>query len=76
MATLNQLALTGAMTLLGYVQRSTVMPLNSDEATTAEALAATLCEMLTQLEQQCPGITQDYGWSAVGEPSHHGDAVL
>lgn len=54
----DQLSLSGAMTLLSYLQHS---HLASTEVK-AEAIVATLCEMLSQLEDNFPGITKEYGW--------------
>jgi hypothetical protein len=59
MATLEQLTLNGAMTLLSYLQYSGL----EHEQVGAEAVAATLCEMLTQLEADFPGYAERYGWT-------------
>ncbi len=59
MATLEQLTLNGAMTLLSYLQYSSF----EHEQVRAEAVAAALCEMLTQLEADFPGYAERYGWT-------------
>ncbi len=59
MATLEQLTLNGAMTLLTYLQYSGC----EHEQVRAEAVAAALCEMLTQLEAAFPGYAERYGWT-------------
>lgn len=61
MATLEQLTLNGAMTLLTYLQYSGL----EHEQVRAEAVAAALCEMLTQLEADFPGYAERYGWTKV-----------
>lgn len=62
--TLEQLTLNGATTLLTYLQCARL----TNEGIGAEALAATLCEMLNQIEATHPGITQGYGWKKVISP--------
>jgi hypothetical protein len=62
MATLEQLTLSGAMTLLTYLQYSGV----EHEQVRAEAVAAALCEMLSQLEADFPGYAERYGWTKIG----------
>lgn len=57
----DQLTLSGAMTLLGYLQHSQIAP----SQVKAEAIVATLCEMLSQLEANFPGITKEYGWEKI-----------
>lgn len=59
--TLEQLTLNGATTLLTYLQCTRL----TNEGIGAEALAATLCEMLNQIEAEHPGITHGYGWEKV-----------
>lgn len=59
MATLEKLTLNGAMTLLTYLQYSGL----EHEQVRAEAVAAALCEMLTQLEADFPGYAERYGWT-------------
>ncbi len=59
MATLEKLTLNGAMTLLTYLQYSSL----EQEQVRAEAVAAALCEMLTQLEADFPGYAERYGWT-------------
>lgn len=59
MATLEKLTLNGAMTLLTYLQYSGL----EQEQVRAEAVAAALCEMLTQLEADFPGYAERYGWT-------------
>jgi hypothetical protein len=61
MATLEKLTLNGAMTLLTYLQYSGL----EHEQVRAEAVAAALCEMLTQLEADFPGYAEQYGWTKV-----------
>lgn len=61
MAGLEQLTLNGAMTLLSYLQYAQTV----HNQVKAEAIAAVLCEMLSQLETTFPGITQEYGWEKV-----------
>lgn len=56
-----QLTLNGAMTLLSYLQCSQVSPTDLQ----VEAVAGTLCEMLSQLENNFPGITKEYGWEKI-----------
>lgn len=67
MLVLEQLTLNGAVTLLTYLQHDRL----KDEAIGAVAIAATLCEMLSQLEATYPGTTGNYGWQQV-----HSDGVL
>ncbi|WP_448602656.1 hypothetical protein [Thermoleptolyngbya sp.] len=55
---LDQLTLTGAISLLTYLQYAQFQR----RALEPGAIAATLCEMLSQLNQQYPGITSSYGW--------------
>jgi hypothetical protein len=55
---LEQLALSGATTLLTYLQYDRL----EDEDLAATAIAATLCELLNQLEATYPGVTDEYGW--------------
>ncbi|HIK43020.1 hypothetical protein [Thermoleptolyngbya sp. M55_K2018_002] len=62
---LNQLTLTGAMSLLTYLQYAQFQ----QQALEAGAIAATLCEMLNQLHQQYPGIADDYGWQPTDAPA-------
>ncbi|MDX2239491.1 MAG: hypothetical protein NW224_02300 [Leptolyngbyaceae cyanobacterium bins.302] len=57
----DQLTLTGAMSLLTYLQYSQLSP----SSVKAAAIAATLCEMLSQLEDAFPGITKEYGWEKI-----------
>ncbi|UBF28024.1 hypothetical protein K9N68_09070 [Kovacikia minuta CCNUW1] len=61
MMALEQLALSGATTLLTYLQCDRLQ----DEDLAATAIAATLCEMLNQIEATHPGITDDYGWKKI-----------
>jgi len=61
MMALEQLALSGATTLLTYLQCDHL----EDESLAATAIAGTLCEMLNQLEATHPGVTNDYGWKKV-----------
>lgn len=58
MSVLEQITLNGAMTILSYLQYSQA----NLEQVNAEGLVATLCEMLTQVENTYPGITEEYGW--------------
>lgn len=58
MAMLEKLTLDGAVSLLTYLQCRGLQ----DEYLGATALAATLCEMLNQIEATYPGITDIYGW--------------
>jgi len=57
----DQLTLNGAMTLLSYLQCSHL----SASHIKVEAIAATLCQMLSQLETEFPGITREYGWEKI-----------
>jgi hypothetical protein len=59
MMTLEQLTLSGATTLLTYMQCAHL----TNNELNASALAATLCEMLNQLEEFQPGVAHNYGWS-------------
>ncbi|MDX2229259.1 MAG: hypothetical protein NW220_06460 [Leptolyngbyaceae cyanobacterium bins.349] len=59
--TVDQLTLNGALTLLSYLQCTDLSP----NHVKAAAIAATLCEMLSQLEADFPGIAQEYGWEKV-----------
>jgi hypothetical protein len=59
METLEQLTLNGAMTLLSYLQYSGM----EHQQIRAEAVAAALCAMLTQLESDFPGYAERYGWT-------------
>lgn len=61
-----QLTLNGAMALLSYLQCSHLSPAHIKAA----AIAATLCEMLSQLETEFPGITHEYGWEKIVELPH------
>ena len=61
MTDLEQLTLNGAITLLTYLQCAQTI----HNQVKAEAIAAVLCEMLSQLETYFPGITQEYGWEKV-----------
>jgi hypothetical protein len=61
----DQLTLNGAMTLLSYLQCAHLSPSHLK----ATAIAATLCEMLSQLEAEFPGITHEYGWEKIVELS-------
>lgn len=61
----DQLTLNGAMTLLSYLQCAHLSPTSIKAA----AIAATLCEMLSQLETEFPGITREYGWEKIVELS-------
>jgi hypothetical protein len=54
---LKELALRGARNLFSYVENT-----NLEDETGAEAIAATLCLLLVELEQQHPGIATHYGW--------------
>jgi hypothetical protein len=56
-----QLTLTGALTLLTYLQYSHF----DDQGINADAVTATLCEMLTQLDTKHPGISSEYGWQKI-----------
>jgi hypothetical protein len=58
---LEQLALSGATTLLTYLQYDRL----EDETLAATAIAATLCELLNQLEAAHPGVTDEYGWKRI-----------
>lgn len=59
----DELTLNGAMTLLSYLQHAHL----SLATVKADAIAATLCEMLSQLESDFPGITREYGWEKIYE---------
>lgn len=61
MTDLEQLTLNGAMTLLSYLQCAQTI----HNRVKAEAIAAVLCEILSQLETNFPGIAQEYGWEKV-----------
>ncbi len=61
MATLEYLTLSGAMTLLTYLQYARI----SDQQLQAQAVVGTLCEMLSQLEINFPGVAEEYGWTKV-----------
>jgi hypothetical protein len=58
MATLEQLTMNGAITLLTHLQYSNA----TENPVNAEALAAALCMMLNQLEADFPGTVASYGW--------------
>lgn len=62
---LNQLTLTGAISLLTYLQYAQFQR----QALEAGAIAATLCELLNQLHQQYPDIAADYGWQPTDAPA-------
>lgn len=64
MATLKQLTLDGAVSLLTYLQFDCM----TDEKLGAMALTATLCEMLNQLNENYPGIVDIYGWRKMAHP--------
>ncbi|MGA7932789.1 MAG: hypothetical protein WCA35_04355 [Kovacikia sp.] len=66
---LEQLALTGATTLLTYLQYDRL----ENEVLAATAIAGTLCELLNQLESAYPNVTNDYGWKKVA-PADRGIA--
>ncbi len=61
----DQLTLNGAATLLSYLQCAHLSPAHIQ----ATAIAATLCELLSQLETNFPGITREYGWEKIIELS-------
>lgn len=61
----DQLTLNGAATLLSYLQCAHLSPAHIQAA----AIAATLCELLSQLETDFPGITREYGWEKIIELS-------
>lgn len=70
MMALEQLALSGATTLLTYLQCDRL----TDESVGADAIAATLCELLNQLESDYPGVTDSYGWHKVPLATEQGQA--
>lgn len=55
--TLKELALRGARNLFSYIENADL-----EDEVGAEAIAATLCQLLIELEQQHPGIAAHYGW--------------
>jgi hypothetical protein len=57
----DELTLSGAMTLLSYLQYSQ----QCSDSVDVVAVAATLCEMLSQLEHELPGVAKAYGWEKV-----------
>lgn len=61
---LDQLTLTGAISLLTYLQYAQFQ----NRALEPGAIAATLCEMLSQLNQQYPDLAADYGWQEINPP--------
>ncbi|HEY9647529.1 MAG TPA: hypothetical protein V6C88_14225 [Chroococcidiopsis sp.] len=65
--TLEQITLNAALTLQSYLQHADA----SEEALTPEAIASTLCDMLSQLNSQYPDITTDFGW----RPVHPADST-
>lgn len=69
--TLEQLALSGATTLLTYLQCDRL----TDEGVGADAIAATLCELLNQLESDYPGVTDSFGWQKVPFANEQGQAT-
>ncbi|MBF2085391.1 hypothetical protein [Thermoleptolyngbya sp. C42_A2020_037] len=68
---LNQLTLTGAISLLTYLQYAQFQ----QQALEAGAIAATLCNMLSQLNQQYPGLAAGYGWQEISTPALHSPAM-
>jgi hypothetical protein len=60
---LEQLTLNGAITLLTYLQYAQ----HNSDLLNAEAVVATLCEMLNQLNTQYPQIAAGYGWQQTTE---------
>ncbi|XGV95094.1 MAG: hypothetical protein ACAF41_20395 [Leptolyngbya sp. BL-A-14] len=72
MLALEQLTLNGAVTLLTYLQHARL----EDETTGTIAIAATLCEMLSQLEAMYPGITTHYGWQQIHPDSSYTGQVV
>ena len=65
MASIEKLTLSGALTLLTYVQHSRLEEKKLDE----KAVIAVLCEMLSQISTEKPGITAEYGWHRIPEQS-------
>ncbi|MBW4521259.1 MAG: hypothetical protein KME16_16365 [Scytolyngbya sp. HA4215-MV1] len=65
MASIEKLTLSGALTLLTYVQHSRLEEKRLD----AKAVTAVLCEMLSQISIEKPGITKEYGWQKVPQQS-------
>lgn len=68
---LDQLTLTGAISLLTYLQYAQFQ----QQALDAGAIAATLCQMLSQINQQCPGLVAGYGWQEISTPAIHTPAM-
>lgn len=62
---LDQLTLTGAISLLTYLQYAQFQ----QQALESGAIAATLCELLSQLHHKYPGIAAEYGWQPMDAPA-------
>ncbi|MFQ3618282.1 MAG: hypothetical protein SNJ57_13565 [Cyanobacteriota bacterium] len=66
---LKQLTLTGAIGLLTYLLTYLQYAQFQQQAPEAGAIAATLCEMLSQINQQYPDIIAEYGWQPIDAPA-------
>jgi hypothetical protein len=63
MNALERLAFDSATALLNYLQYSYWSQENAKCYLTADTLAGTLCEVLTELDSVYPGVTEGYGWT-------------
>jgi hypothetical protein len=63
MNVLESLTLHSAAALLNCLQYSYLEPRHSIDYLTANSLAAALCDVLSQLETEFPGVVEECGWT-------------
>lgn len=68
MNVLERLTLDSATALLNCLQYSYLKSDHASDYLTAKVLAAALCDVLSQLEKDFPGVVEEYGWIANGTP--------
>ena len=66
MNVLESLTLNSATALLNCLQYSYLKPGHSIDYLTANVLAAALCDVLSQLETEFPGVVEECGWIVIG----------
>ncbi|XHX76389.1 MAG: hypothetical protein RBJ76_18340 [Stenomitos frigidus ULC029] len=66
MNVLESLTLNSATALLNCLQYSYLESGHSINYLTANVLTAALCDVLSQLETEFPGVVEDCGWMAIG----------
>lgn len=63
MNVLENLTLNSATALLNCLQYSYLKSGHSIDYLTANVLAAALCDVLSQLETEFPGVVEEHGWT-------------